>query len=905
MPREGDSFDRYTIESVLGEGGMGVVYRAFDPRLDRRVALKVVRSQRSEDGSRTTASATAALLREARVAAALDHPNAVAIFDVGEVNGEAFIAMELVHGRPLRAFIGEPQVPFSARLRWLHDIARVLAAAHHAGLAHRDVKPENVMVRDDGDVKVLDFGIARRVRADSPGAPRRDGATLSRAGTMIGTPLYMAPEQVRGEPVDGRSDQFSWAVVAYELLSGKLPWPVGTSEYETLSAIVHDEPPPLRSIAPGVPAVVSEVVARAMKKSPAERFPTMDSLVHILDPVLGPSTEKLLPHLAPTTDPMLPFLRTVTTGEEPSYAPPPPSTPKPEPAPAKPRRRMLLWGAGAFGAAVIVALGALGISRARLAPAAVVPTSAAASVSPPAAPANAAAASAYAMAIQARREGMTSVASDLFKHVLELDPSFAPAVLRLALLDYGTNDSLREARDLFQRATVMRGALSERENALLDALSPCVVQYDMARGECEERLQAAAVRFPDDLEILRELAGQQTFADKLEPAIATCRRALALDPAYVYFAGLMGELQAYAGHTQEALETLDGCTKLRPSATGCIENRIAIRVQQAECTAVESDARNWVSAAPRDGGRWGPQHYLASAQLALGRPLDAVKETLAQEWAKTPADARVETEAIDRAMLAVWTGDFAAAEEQLGVLDKIAAGEEVEDAHALPASLRVQLDEEEGRAADAATVAGSFLDRRESWTRDTRADDWEIAKDVTMRMNDALRRAGSISAAEFAARRQLWQGRWAQTKVARYAWFPAYLYWVASKDEAREALDAVPPEGLPPFRPFVYAEASLGRAHLLVNDAPSAIPFLEKAARGCFALEDPFTTVRAHLWLGQAHEQLGTEGDHDAACRAYGFVLAHWGASKPRSVSAEEAKKRSLALHCPPPAPQR
>ena len=180
MPNEGETFDRYRIEAVLGEGGMGVVYRAFDPRLNRRVALKVVRAQRSDDDLETSTGATARLLREARLAASLDHPNAVAIFDLGAVNGEAFIAMELVSGRPLREWIGDASVPLATRLRWVFDVARVLAAAHKAGLVHRDVKPENVMIRDDGDVKVLDFGIARRITPDPLGTDT-DGGAPSRA----------------------------------------------------------------------------------------------------------------------------------------------------------------------------------------------------------------------------------------------------------------------------------------------------------------------------------------------------------------------------------------------------------------------------------------------------------------------------------------------------------------------------------------------------------------------------------------------------------------------------------------------------------------------------------------------------------------------------------------------------
>jgi eukaryotic-like serine/threonine-protein kinase len=168
MLKPGDTFERYTIDAAIGHGGMGVVYRAHDSRLDRRVALKVL----GGGVDRGQGDGDARLLREARAAAALDHPNAVSIFDVGEHEGATYIVMELVSGRTLREVVGDASVPVATRVTWLADVARALAAAHRRGLVHRDIKPENVMVRDDGVVKVLDFGIARRIAGQvDPSAP--------------------------------------------------------------------------------------------------------------------------------------------------------------------------------------------------------------------------------------------------------------------------------------------------------------------------------------------------------------------------------------------------------------------------------------------------------------------------------------------------------------------------------------------------------------------------------------------------------------------------------------------------------------------------------------------------------------------------------------------------------------
>ena len=167
--KPGDAFERYTIEALLGQVGMGCVYRAHDPRLSRRIALKVI-----SDGV-THADASARLVREARAAASLDHPNAVAIFDVGELDGAPYIVMELVEGRTLRRIEGDAEAPTATRVAQLADVARALAGAHKRGLIHRDIKPENVMVRDDGGVKVLDFGIARFARGSVDPRGRRRG----------------------------------------------------------------------------------------------------------------------------------------------------------------------------------------------------------------------------------------------------------------------------------------------------------------------------------------------------------------------------------------------------------------------------------------------------------------------------------------------------------------------------------------------------------------------------------------------------------------------------------------------------------------------------------------------------------------------------------------------------------
>jgi len=278
MLKSGDAFERYTIEALIGQGGMGCVYRAYDPRLGRRVALKVI-----SEGA-THAAANTRLLREARAAAAFDHPNAVAIFDVGELDGAPYIVMELVEGRTLRQTTAEAALPVSARLAQLGGVARALAAAHQRGLVHRDIKPENVMVRDDGMVKVLDFGIAGRTggNVDPRSATQAALPTLTVEGVKLGTPVYMAPEQIRGDELDGRADQFAWGVLAYELLAGKLPWR-GADALAVMASVLTDPVEPVALERAGVPPAVARVVLRALEKKPENRFTSMDELRHALE----------------------------------------------------------------------------------------------------------------------------------------------------------------------------------------------------------------------------------------------------------------------------------------------------------------------------------------------------------------------------------------------------------------------------------------------------------------------------------------------------------------------------------------------------------------------------------------------------------------------------------------------
>jgi uncharacterized protein (TIGR02265 family) len=335
---------RYTIEARLGGGAMGDVYLAYDTRLHRRVALKVLGAAVEGMG----VAAVGAALREARAAGAIMHPNATAVFDADEADGLAYIAMEYVPGTPLRRLVGDASLPLAARLRWLMDIASALAAAHAAGVVHRDVKPENVMVRDDGVVKVLDFGVARIGPGgeDEIAAAPFGFSTWSHEGGFVGTPGYMAPEVLGGREVDGRADQFAWGVLAYELCAGRLPWDRADTPIAAISSVLTQTPAPL---GPEVPAEVAAAVARALAKDPAERFPSLSAAAAALAPFADPAGAGFVPPVASTrrvaaprpsapdlaTAPLSPRVPTDTLVSLPDPPVPDPAT-APTPSPSAP-----------------------------------------------------------------------------------------------------------------------------------------------------------------------------------------------------------------------------------------------------------------------------------------------------------------------------------------------------------------------------------------------------------------------------------------------------------------------------------------------------------------------------------------------------------------------------------------
>jgi serine/threonine protein kinase/tetratricopeptide (TPR) repeat protein len=906
----GETFDRYVIEAAIGEGGMGRVYRARDTKLGRLVALKVLGSTPSG----VSTEGLGRMMREARAAAAFDHPNAVALFDVGEFDGTPFIAMELVEGRSLRAYVGDAGISLTTRIRWLADIARALAAAHRRGLVHRDIKPENVMVREDGAVKVLDFGIARRTHSDQASPV----TTLTAAGVVVGTPLYMAPEQIRAIAVDGRTDQFAWGVMAYELLAGELPWEAKSTGLGVVAQILTDDPMPLSDRVADLSSMIAATVMKAMSKSPDNRFPSMEDVVNAIDPhasapsvtpssiridghdeISGPTIRSTPTAGPPPTKPS-PEAQAPSKAAPPSERPPsakPPSTQSPSSRMRQRRRRIsttmiaAVALAAGFGAMHLLA------NRAPATPEPAPAPSTAASAAPTAVtdlplPSSAVpqALAEYREALQATRDAM-SPEPHLVK-ALALDPSLAAAHLRLALLEQQPDPE--DAAIHFRRASELRASLSPRDQGLLEALTPLMSRLDYAGTE--RAMADLRAKYPHDAELVLEHGVASNSVGDLKGSISEFAAAAALDPGYARAYWELGQEQAYQGDMDHARRTLDQCLSVAQAATDCHWTLDLLRESGGECAAITSDARAWTAADPQSEWAW---EELARGLVATGAPVESAQEAVAQRIKQSAEPGRPRLEADWRVRSAVLGGRFDDAEQAAHDLEKIVASSSVALDHAMAARALVEVFRETGRLADAARVSSDYLKRRAGWTVTPTLEDSAVAADPVPVMLDAELRAGTIGRGAQMSQRDAWLADLnarAQPWVASYLWMHGVAAVAATPEEASAALEMLPRyEPLAPFRPRTVVDAGIGRMYALAGRPGEGLPLLRRGAATCLAFDLPIEWLRAQEWLGEALEK---GGDTAGACGAYRTVLAHWGQAKPRSVTADAARSHAALLHC-------
>jgi eukaryotic-like serine/threonine-protein kinase len=888
---------RYRLEALLGAGGMGEVHRAVDLKLGREVALKLLPAGAVHDqGARER------IVREATAGASLRHPGIAHVYDVGETeDGGAFLVMELVVGTSLRALVADAGFTPRARAQAIVEMGRALGVAHRAGLVHRDVKPDNMMRRADGSFVLLDFGIAK---VTVEGAT----TTLTNPGQIVGTPGYLSPEQARSEPMDARSDQFSLAVTAHELLSGDLPWR-GATPVAVLSSILTDRPRSLACADAALAGAVGPVLSRALEKDPADRFPTIDAFADAFSVALGalPPAPDTVPLSAADLRGQSPAAETLPIASDPGD----PALVKTEEAtlPIAPRRRRggrrLPW---VLGGALLAALAAAA-SAARWKAKDPAPVAVEASATPadggarpievityesqPFTPSsNPEADRALRRAMRQVHHGEWWEAMRALEQALSSDPELVSAHFQAALIAQGLREALSpEARRHFAVAREHRDQLTDRERKLLDAMTPGVLDPSDWAEEARRLEGLVAASGTCDVPALNLLAAVYVKEAKYEQAIAPLSRSWACDPDYVSAAGLLGQVHALRSDLASARQVLEECLRRDPGAFPCQLQIAMILSLTGECREVDVHGRQYTALHPDQAFGYELRLDAATGLREAPAVLDALVGSIVE---RTSPEARARTAAESAAKLALYRGDLDEALRKLDELDALPGSvPEVEDAIALRrAAILVEL----GEARRAAEVC-----ERRAHAAITQPRPEQIVGDRSPQLWVCARDGGLLGGADLAARREAWLADWKRRIApeawtqggARDAWLMGFAKAVRSAADAREAIArAADLHALPPADNPLRSPPAIGEMYRLAGQPAQALLYLERGARACdFDAFDPSHDLHA----GQAHEALGHTAE---ACGYYQRVLDRWAKAKPRSVTADAARAAMTRLPC-------
>ncbi len=913
----GQRLAHFRINAKLGEGGMGVVYRATDEKLRREVALKVLLDEYAGSEGRR-----ARFLREARSAAAATHACIATIHEIGEADGHPFIAMELIAGTTLRVRLARGLfVPESVRIG--RDIARGLAKAHQSGVVHRDLKPENVMVTDEGDVKILDFGIAKLTAPDTGDLPPPSrsledaaGENVTAMGTLVGTVPYMSPEQARGEPTDARSDVFSLGTMLYEMLSGVNPFRVGKT-IEQLYAVVLSEPTALDKVNPSVSPGLAAVVARCMAKDKEARFPSGAEVRAALEGFVtqgampesaasGPIVSSSGPKVA-TADGMGPGHASTLDSSGGPHLPPtmtaPPAVSRaaqevaPAPVGAAPGGRSLARR-GVFVAVGVFAV--VGVAVVALRSTGKVPSpapSASASAEPAAPPAETDAMRAYRQANGDLAAGDLAHAMAGWERAISKDPSLCEAHLRIAANQDAANV---RAREELEKVRGCQDRLSPEDRALAGVVASFA---DPTLALSEKLLNAtrAADAFPKSAEIAFYVASYlDADTTAASDGLRWIERLVAADPSFAGAYALRADQLRVVHHTDEARAALEACFAHKPDAPICADREFDLLAHDGECAKAEGYVRGLLARHP---SAVFPYEMLSRLLLGTGAPADAVLALQQQaDPLRPPEDAPSEAMKLRLArQLCIARGDFTCA------LDANARALALEAAHVDATVLwqyaqqGVRLWREAGKPEAARDVMKAFLGRLPA----SEMDETFLAEHVVQ-----------VSLVSFELGLAPWS-KVAEASAKSFAAFPVsdpFDRWTAggvsedpTPEEARYTVKLAPPASvLEANRENVLDVPSrasrIGQNFLRAGSPALARPWLEQAAKACIWTwrSEPITPdkydiqrVQAFLALGEARERTG---DKAGAREAYGEVVRRWGDAKPRSVSAEKAKGRLKVL---------
>ena len=861
----GERVAHFVVVEKIGEGGMGIVYKANDEQLRRTVALKVLPPEYVGDAERKRR-----FVREARAAAAITHPNIATVYEIGDADGMTYIAMELIAGSTLRDHIAR-RLEVRQAMRIASAVARALTKAHAKRIIHRDLKPDNVMISEDGEVKVLDFGLAK---LDTRSLIEEQD-TVTMEGHVMGTFGYMSPEQATGAAVDGRTDVFALGVMLFEMLTGERPFH-GKRPLDVLVALSTTGPPAASARNADVPPELDQLIARCLAKEPADRL-TADELRAALDAMLAIDS----PMSASSSRRLIQSKESLPSGIGSTIL-------SRDDAERRPRRWPVLLAIGllaAGGAAVWTT------TRSTAPLAGDGGTPAVAVVADDGGSPRAA----FERGRRRMWKGQWRAGCQDVAEASDREPALAAASFLVAFCRSRVNANT--GRPYYDRATRGRADLPAPEAAVLDALEAVYRRYPVDWGEYRRKLEGASKRFPAS-PLVRFADANSSATESFEQAILGLDAVMALDADFARPLSLKAEYLTYMGKLDDSRAVTATCLERFPDATDCLTEKSELDRLRGDAHAMEVDARRAMMTNSDE-----PRFYdtLANAMVAGGATATTLEEILRQKRSHSPAETRAQEEFADGIRCALVTGNFERAERDARTLDEGLANDARMRVHAWPAVVRVNALREMDRVKDAVPVARAFLAKRDAWEPDLKADDWAMANDPTASMLAVLLDAGAIERPELERERAAWIKRWedrAEPTSRPFLWFHAWAAGASTPQLASAALEARPRYEPLPLHAFeTLAPAAVGHVYLLAGRTDDAVAALREATISVSGFAFPVEHTRAFFDLGHALERAN---DPKQACTAYRHVIMRWGDAQPRSVTAEAASKRITALRCPP-----
>ncbi len=916
---------------AIAVGGMATVYygRLLGPvGFSRTVAIKRLHPQFASD-----TEFVAMFLDEARLAARIRHPNVVATLDVVATGGEVLLVMDYVPGeslaRLIRAVKAEGRlVPPGVAVAILSGALRGLSAAHDAtselgeplGIVHRDVSPQNILVGTDGQGHVLDFGVAKAVGRSQ----------TTRDGKLKGKLPYMAPEQLRGDVVDRRTDVFAAAAVLWEVLTARRLFG-GDNEGAVVTQILGGVVPPPSTAIPAeeVDAVAAArlldpVVQRGLSVDPDRRFASCHEMAAALEAAVAPAslTDVAAWVTRVAKDVLSSRARHIAEIESSSASPPASvrairnvigaasddATLVEGAAPGRraPGRWILLVLLGAIALGGPLALFARHRKPAVVPPWALGSASASSAVPKPVATtlldlplptsANPAALAAYEEGLRSYRDGLNDSFTP-FQRAATLDPALAAAHLRIVIELFDTKgpDNQAATLDAYRHALAGRDRLSPRDWGILDALEPVLLGKPADWTATQSALQALSSQYPADVDLLGLFGEVLVDKDKVREGEEVLAHALELDPAFVPARASRGAALLADGDLAGAEQTAKACLASSPRATVCLDALFWIHSLQGDCSACEALAHRYIATSPDDA--WG-YIFLLDAELARREPaaaLDATTSSLLSHV--TPSSVRAEAAirfAWDRAVL---DGNFSLARKLLDEHEKNAALEGDVGDLLVTDRWRAELALETGDITAAGRAAKTYLQRKSALAPPSHFSSDELFRDATPWCVMVARRAEVLSATAARKAREAWIRTWEPRVATADLWINAYARPAETKQDAEEALAAAPADIRRLLTGLNLEAEAIGRTYLLAGRVDDALPFLESAAAQCDVRRFPLAIPRAGYLLGLALE---AKGDKAGACRAFAAILDRWGKTRPRSVTAAHAADHARSLGCAP-----